>query len=237
MKPFLFSLVLLLSTLAFAQEKGPYNALIQLYPTTDEHHAVRIKEGENAGERFSVKLPIHRISVSCPSYSNSIGTLRLSLYAWAGSVEKSRAGKPIARETFVDFLDNATLSLEFEQAPAGEYYWELDQAAEMVGVWHRNGEQPGVQCFLNGEPIPGAYTFSVEVSGTAFAFSGPMELYAWYTAPSIAPAETDFLSDPNGNLTEDETNQLVDGIQQRGEKVTALLNQLIAESEKIKDNG
>ena len=41
------------------------------------------------------------------------------------------------------------------------------------------------------------------------------------------------ISDPSKQLTEEETNQLVDGIQQRGEKVTALLNQLIAESEKI----
>ena len=45
------------------------------------------------------------------------------------------------------------------------------------------------------------------------------------------------ISDPSKQLTEEETNQLVDGIQQRGEKVTALLNQLIAESEKIMDNG
>jgi methyl-accepting chemotaxis protein len=42
------------------------------------------------------------------------------------------------------------------------------------------------------------------------------------------------ISDPSKQLTE-ETNQLVDGIQQRGEKVTALLNQLIAESEKIEE--
>ena len=41
------------------------------------------------------------------------------------------------------------------------------------------------------------------------------------------------ISDPSKQLTEEDTNQLVDGIQQRGEKVTALLNQLIAESEKI----
>ncbi|MBQ9456854.1 MAG: hypothetical protein IJU53_14420 [Thermoguttaceae bacterium] len=202
MKPFLFSLVLFLSTLAFVQEKGPYYALLQLYPTTDEHHAVRIKEGENAGERFSTELPFHKISVTCPSYSNSIGTLRLSLYTWAGSAEKSRAGKVIARETFVDFPDNETLSLEFEQVPAGDYYWELDEATEAVGVWQCPGETQDVQCFLNGEPIPGAYTFSVEVSGTAFPFSGPMELYEWYSAPSLAPAETDFLSDPDGNLTE-----------------------------------
>jgi len=43
------------------------------------------------------------------------------------------------------------------------------------------------------------------------------------------------ISNTNGKLTEEETNQLVDGIQQRGEKVTALLNQLIAESEKIEE--
>lgn len=45
------------------------------------------------------------------------------------------------------------------------------------------------------------------------------------------------ISDPSKQLTEEETDQLVDGIQQRGEKVTALLNQLIVESEKIMDNG
>ena len=43
------------------------------------------------------------------------------------------------------------------------------------------------------------------------------------------------INNTNGKLTEEETNQLVDGIQQRGEKVTALLNQLIAESEKIEE--
>ena len=45
------------------------------------------------------------------------------------------------------------------------------------------------------------------------------------------------ICDPSKQLTEEETDQLVDGIQQRGDKVTALLNQLIAESEKIMDNG
>lgn len=45
------------------------------------------------------------------------------------------------------------------------------------------------------------------------------------------------ISDPSKQLTEEETDQLVEGIQQRGDKVTALLNQLIAESEKIMDNG
>jgi methyl-accepting chemotaxis protein len=41
------------------------------------------------------------------------------------------------------------------------------------------------------------------------------------------------ISQADKQLTEEETSQLVDGIQQRGEKVTALLNQLIAESEKL----
>ena len=41
------------------------------------------------------------------------------------------------------------------------------------------------------------------------------------------------ISQADKQLTEEEAGQLVDGIQQRGEKVTALLNQLIAESEKL----
>lgn len=41
------------------------------------------------------------------------------------------------------------------------------------------------------------------------------------------------ISEHAGELTEEETNRLVDEIQQRGGKITALLNQLISESEKI----
>lgn len=45
------------------------------------------------------------------------------------------------------------------------------------------------------------------------------------------------ISDRSEQQTEETADQLVDGIQERGEAVTALLNQLITESEKIKDNG
>jgi K+-sensing histidine kinase KdpD len=45
------------------------------------------------------------------------------------------------------------------------------------------------------------------------------------------------ISDHGEELTGNDIDQLAEGIQQRGEKVTALLNQLIAESEKIMDKG
>lgn len=45
------------------------------------------------------------------------------------------------------------------------------------------------------------------------------------------------ISDHEEKQAEETADQLVDGIQERGEAVTALLNQLITESEKIKDNG
>jgi signal transduction histidine kinase len=45
------------------------------------------------------------------------------------------------------------------------------------------------------------------------------------------------LSDNASGLTEEEINRVVESIQSRGEAVTALLNQLISESEKIMENG
>ena len=45
------------------------------------------------------------------------------------------------------------------------------------------------------------------------------------------------ISNSANELSEEETNRLVDEIHDRGSMVTALLNQLIADSEKIKDNG
>ena len=44
------------------------------------------------------------------------------------------------------------------------------------------------------------------------------------------------ISDPANKLPEEGTDRLVDEIQNRGSKITALLNQLIADSEKLKDN-
>ena len=41
------------------------------------------------------------------------------------------------------------------------------------------------------------------------------------------------ISDRRNELTEEDTDKLVDEIQDRGDKVTALLNQLIKDSEKI----
>ena len=44
------------------------------------------------------------------------------------------------------------------------------------------------------------------------------------------------ISDPASELSEEETNRLVDEIHDRGGMVTALLNQLFTDSEKIKDS-
>ena len=45
------------------------------------------------------------------------------------------------------------------------------------------------------------------------------------------------ISDPASELSEKEVDRLVDEIQDRGGKITALLNQLISDSEKIKESG
>ena len=45
------------------------------------------------------------------------------------------------------------------------------------------------------------------------------------------------ISDPASELSEKEVDRLVDEIQDRGGKITTLLNQLISDSEKIKENG
>lgn len=185
-----------------AEFSGRYFGRLDLFERSEPHFPVLIEKGGFAGARFRMDREFCNISVCCPSYGNSVGSLTLSLYRWMGSVEASRAQKPTARKTFTDFPDNAMLSLEFEPLSGGEFYWELDGAAENVGVWMVPTSHEGVVSFLNGTEKPGAYEMSAGSEGFPIPFSGSWTLYSKLTAPPLSPPETDRVSAENGTLSE-----------------------------------
>jgi len=116
------------------------------------------EEGETAGMVFTADSAFTGISVICPSWSNNIGNLTLTLYQWTSSgYDTSVSGTPLAQKEFINFEDNATLRLDFNELPAGSYVWELSDATEVVGVWKNPDSTDPVQSYFNGDKVSGNY--------------------------------------------------------------------------------
>ena len=159
----------------------------------EPHQALKITEQDSVATRFKTSEPFLSVAVSCPSYSNNVGNLRLSLFRWTETLEKTEKTEPILRQTFVNFRDNALLGLRASSEsplPAGEYLLVLDSATEMVGVWTHEQNPCNVQCFFNGKPM--AQTVQICWSYQrllSFPFRGTWENYKRAAAPATCPPE------------------------------------------------
>ncbi|MGN0846686.1 MAG: hypothetical protein ACI4RA_04795 [Kiritimatiellia bacterium] len=192
---------LLLSVCALVFGVGAWDGQFVLHTGDSGHSPERIQDAATAGVRFTAERTFSAVSACCPSYGNNVGGLTLALYPWAGSVEASRARGALETKRFENFADNATLVLAFGPRPAGVYYAELSQGTETVGVWKARQGAEGVQAFLNGAPVTdGCYEFAVTLTGLAVPFYGERALYELLSGPTLAPAETDGVSDEHGAL-------------------------------------
>ncbi|MBN1347813.1 hypothetical protein JXJ21_00230 [candidate division KSB1 bacterium] len=126
--------------------------LIMAYP-----EMLKAKAGDRAALKFAADSAFLAIDVHCPSWSNNVGNLTLSLYKWKYSYLITTAGSPIARKAFENYQDNAWLKLEFDAQEPGEYMWLLNNATEVVGVWKDENSQHPAISFLNGVPTTGDY--------------------------------------------------------------------------------
>lgn len=95
------------------------------------------------GSHFSIAADATFVGVGCPSWSNNIGNLTVSLYAFNKDYNTSVSAAPIATHEFVDYEDNAFLGFSFTESDplkAGEYVVQIsdavpDEATGGVGVW------------------------------------------------------------------------------------------------------
>ena len=124
--------------------------------------------------QFNASAPIKEITAACPSYNNDKGTLVLSLYKWVNSYEETLRGKPVASKSYVDFKDNATLSLPIDgYADAGEYLFYIENkspAGEQVGIWTTQGTIENVRVFRDDQVIEPCALIKVKYIGEDFSF-------------------------------------------------------------------
>lgn len=128
-----------------------------LYDYAGSHTPIQLSGTNTAAEKFTASNLFDKVSVSCPSWSNNIGNLTLSLYKWNTDYNTTISGSPIASREFDNFTDNQWLELSFEQQSAGDYLWVLSNPTEKVGVWKFNNSNNGGTAYLNGAVVSGDY--------------------------------------------------------------------------------
>ncbi len=138
--------------------------------------AVEVVGDTRYGMRFGATAPFTSVSASCPSYGNNIGKLTLSLYAWSGNYYDTVAAEPIASKQFVNFNDNATLTLDFDEQPAGEYLFLLSDGEDGVGIWMFSDTASGTYLYNSGLESTGAFTMWIQYTYT------PEKLYSEVTS-------------------------------------------------------
>ncbi len=135
--------------------------LIMAYPEILEN----VPPAEDAGMKFTATSNFTSVMAECPSWSNNIGDLTISLYKWDTDYNTSVSGTPIASKKYIDFIDNSRLSVDFSAQGAGDYVITLTDARETVGVYKFDQETDGVDSYFNGSPVSGDYMTYIKYEG------------------------------------------------------------------------
>ncbi|MEN8155758.1 MAG: polysaccharide deacetylase family protein [Bacteroidota bacterium] len=129
-----------------------------------------VTPADAAGFRFTAYKPFTNIDVNCPSWSNNIGSLTMSLYQWKENYRTSISQEPLVTHRFIDYADNSLLNLECGTLPAGEYVWELNEAEETVGLWKYVEDTDSTVSYFNGTPVGGDYEVRIKFEGEEWTY-------------------------------------------------------------------
>ncbi len=110
---------------------------VDMYNTSlyDAKTPVQLESGSYLTQHFSINSKFDSISAWCPSWSDDIGNIRLSLYKYEISISSSMSASPIATKLYTNYTDNSWLSLSFAAQAPGEYLVVFSDPTDTVGVW------------------------------------------------------------------------------------------------------
>ncbi|PRX63391.1 F5/8 type C domain-containing protein [Cohnella sp. SGD-V74] len=171
----LASFVMAFGSFAWFSSEARASGWTKLYTEEGGRTPFDFNQTATRGQKFS-SSGFDALRVAAPSWGNNIGNLTLSLYAWNTDYATTTSQAPIARKTFVDYVDNAWLELEFPMQPQGQYLWELSNPTEWVGVYAYD-RKPGDTSvsFADGATAPvQGYNYQAEAG---FASGGWKALY------------------------------------------------------------
>ena len=139
---------------------------VDMYSESAEKTALQLNAGDTIGYRFSVNAPFDGMEICCPSWSDDIGTMRFTLYAWDKTYNNSISGDALATELFVDYADNAWLDFSFDELPAGEYVLCLSDSEQSVGVWSFYSGITGGYVYAGGAEMEAEFQATIHFTMT-----------------------------------------------------------------------
>jgi|GEM_PF-1958424 hypothetical protein len=129
-------------------------------------HSISDVAGTALGAKFTAAGYWTDISLTCPSWSDNVGTMTFAVYKWNTDYNTTIAAQPVYTTDFVDYTDNEVLTVEFDGdgLPADTYLWLIKDGTGGVGIWGKNvSDDPNIVTYLNGEVVT---TFGPEASAT-----------------------------------------------------------------------
>ncbi len=131
----------------------------------DDKSAVELKANSYITEHFSINSSFDSISAWCPSWSNDIGNMRISLYKFERNVSDSMNEAVLATKLFRDYADNSWLTLSFAEQEPGEYLVVFGNATDTVGVWVYQSDVSKSMLTVDGLEYDGEIAMTVHVKG------------------------------------------------------------------------
>ena len=99
------------------------------------HSPLQVSSGTTVGVRMSLGAPFNKLTMCMPTWSTSDSSATLALYKWQTDFETTIAAQPVASKDFQNLRDNAHNALSFDEMPAGEYLFCVQNVTGKVGIW------------------------------------------------------------------------------------------------------
>ena len=116
--------------------------------------AVAIKKPQMLTESIAIQFyataPFDSLQLTCPSWSDAVGTLIFDLYKWEGSYRHMFTNTAATQE-FANYPDNNENVMTFSELPAGEYvlYLTSPDPSEAVGCYLADEPDEGIAIYLD----------------------------------------------------------------------------------------
>ena len=127
--------------------------------------AQQLASGSYFTQRFSINTKFDSISAWCPSWSDNVGNMTISLYKFESNINAAMDGAAIASKVFVNYDDNSWLSLSFPAQQPGEYLVVFSDPTDTVGIWLYPSAVSGSLYTENGIPTDGEVAMNIHVYG------------------------------------------------------------------------
>ena len=141
----------------FAAPGGQYGDNVLLYENKGQNTPVRLgAAGSSVGQRFTADRPFYAAGAICVNWNGQPCGLRLSLYRWDTSYDRTVASTPVARQSFTNYADGGFVHVTASEGkfPAGTYLWVMDEGTtEHSGLWKHPGVVTGVTNYQNGQAV------------------------------------------------------------------------------------